>query len=218
MNVSLYYDLFFAVFLILFFFIFYKKGFVGSFINVFGLVIAFLGGNYVSNSASKTIYDRLLKDRLTEYVTKNIQKIQSGISDTFSNGLIGKLFSNFIKDQSLDSDASELADRFINHSLESNCINVIRMIVFVLVFILAIILIRLLSSALEGVNELPIVGFPNQLLGGALGLVIGLVILFILCSLMSLILDIWSTSWFNKDVIEGSFLFSKLFELNPFYT
>ena len=171
MNVSLYYDLFFAVFLILFFFIFYKKGFVGSFINVFGLVIAFLGGNYVSNSASKTIYDRLLKDRLTEYVTKNIQKIQSGISDTFSNGLIGKLFSNFIKEQSLDSDASELADRF-----------------------------------------------PNQLLGGALGLVIGLVILFILCSLMSLILDIWSTSWFNKDVIEGSFLFSKLFELNPFYT
>jgi uncharacterized membrane protein required for colicin V production len=218
MSISLYYDLFFVVFLLLFFFIFYKKGFVGTFIKVFGLVIAFLAGNYLSNSLSKPIYDRFIKERLQEYVVQKILKLQSGVSDAFSNGIIGKLFGNFIKEQSLDTDAAELADRFINHSLESNCINVIRMVTFVLIFILALIILSLLSNVLEGVNELPIVGFPNQLLGGALGLIIGLVILFILCSIISLILGIWEAPWMNKEVIEGSFLFSKLFELNPFYS
>lgn len=218
MKISLYYDLAFIAFLLLFFFIFYKKGFVGTFIKVFGIVIAFLGGNYLSKLAAKPVYDRFLKERLQAYVTKKILKIQSGITENFSDGLIGKLFGNFIKGQSLDTEASELADRFINHSLESHCINAIRMVAFILIFIVAIIVLRLLSSATEGVNELPIVGFPNQLLGGALGLIIGLVIMFILCSLISLILGIWEAPWMNKEVIEESFLFSKLFELNPFYS
>ena len=77
---------------------------------------------------------------------------------------------------------------------------------------------KLLSGLLEGVNDLPLVGFPNQLLGGALGLVIGLLIMFILCSLISLILNIWQSPWMNKEVIESSFLFSRLFVLNPFYS
>ena len=217
-GIPLYYDLFLVAFLILFFIIFYKKGFVSSFVGVFGCVLAFLGGNYVSRLAATKIYDSLIKEKLTEYIAEQIVKFQSGVSDAFSDGFMGDLFGSFIKDYTASTDASELAKSFVSHSLESNMINLVRIVVFLLVFILALLLFRLLGTALEGINGLPIVGFPNQLLGGAMGLIIGLTIMFILCSLISLILGLWQSPWMNKEVIEQSFLFSKLFELNPFYT
>ena len=218
MTVSLVYDLVFVAFLVLFFFIFYKKGFVSSFVNVFGFVIAFILGGYGSNVASKAIYERFIKTKLTEYVVGGIEKIQAGLESAFSNKFIDKLFGSFIESHSLDSEAAELANDFVSYSLESNVINVLRMIIFVLIFILAVILVRFIASLLEGVNELPIVGFPNQLLGGALGLIIGLVIMFIICSIISLILGLWESDWMNTEVIESSYLFSLLFKLNPFYT
>lgn len=217
-GIPLYYDLFMVAFLILFFFIFYKKGFVASFVDVFGFVLAFLGGNYVSRMAATKIYDSMIKDKLVAYIAEQVVKFQSGVSDAFSDGFLGQLFGSFIKDQAVNTDADELARSFVSHSLESNVINLVRIVVFLLVFILAIMLFRLLGTALEGVNDLPLVGFPNQLLGGAMGLIIGLTVMFILCSLISLILGLWQSPWMNKEVIEQSFLFSKLFELNPFYS
>jgi len=217
-SVPLIYDIVFAAFLVLFFIVFYHKGFASSFVNVFGFIAAFVGGSYVSRIASKYVYDRFVKDRLTQYVTEYIQRLQAGTAEAFSDGIMGKLFGNFISENSLNSEASELADRFISTSLESGCINILRLLMFVIVFVVAALLFRLLASALENVNDIPIVGFPNQLLGGMLGLIIGLAVTFILCSLMSLILSVWHNSWFSKEVIEQSFLFSKIFELNPFYS
>ncbi len=217
-GVSLYYDIALVGFLVLFFFIFYKKGFVSSFVDVFGFVLAFLGGNYLGTIASKKIYDSVIKTRLITYVTEQISKIQSGAIQKFENSFFAKLFSSFIQGNALDSDASGIAESFVSHSLEGNCINIIRVVVFVVTFALAVMLFKMLGGLLEGVNDLPIVGFPNQLLGGAMGLIIGLAIAFILCSLISLILGVWQSDWLNKEVIESSYLFSKLFELNPFYS
>ena len=218
MSIPLYYDIALVAFLLIFFFVFYKKGFVSSFIGIFGLVISVFAGNYLSILAAKKIYDLLIKDRLILYVTEQIGKIQSGVEKTLNMGLLGKLFGTFMQDHSLDTDASELASTFIKHSLEGGCINMVRILVFLIVVVVAMLLLKLLSGLLEGVNDLPLVGFPNQLLGGALGLVIGLLIMFILCSLISLILNIWQSPWMNKEVIESSFLFSRLFVLNPFYS
>lgn len=217
-GIPLYYDLFMIAFLILFFFIFYKKGFVASFVDVFGFVFAYLGGSYVSRLAATKIYDSMIKDKLVAYIAEQITKFQAGVSDAFSDGFLGTLFGTFINDHSVNTAAPELAENFVKHSLEGNVINLVRIVVFLLVFIIAIMLFKLLGNALEGVNGLPIVGFPNQVLGGAMGLIIGLTIMFILCSLISLILGLWQSPWMNKEVIEQSLLFSKLFELNPFYS
>ncbi len=218
LGIPLCYDLFLVAMLILFFFIFYKKGFVSSVVDVFGFVLAYLGGSYVSRLAATKIYDSLIKEKLTAYITEQVIKFQTGMSDVLSEGFLGKLFGSFIAEHSASANASELAEKFVSSSLEGNLINLVRIVVFLLVFILAILLFRLLGNVLEGVNELPLVGFPNQLLGGAMGLIIGLTIMFILCSLISLILGLWQSPWMNKEVIEQSFLFSKLFELNPFYS
>ena len=217
-SVSTYYDVILVAFLLLFFFVFYKKGFVSSFIGIFGVVISIFCGNYLSVLAAKKIYDLLIRDRLVLYVTEQIGKIQSGVEETLNMGLLGKLFGTFMESHSLDADPSDLAKTFISNSLESGCINMVRVLVFLVVVVIAMLLLKMLSGMLEGVNDLPLVGFPNQLLGGALGLVIGLLIMFILCSLISLILNIWQSSWLNKEVIESSFLFSRLFVLNPFYS
>ncbi|MBP0968598.1 MAG: CvpA family protein [Oscillospiraceae bacterium] len=217
-GIPLYYDIVLVAVLFLFFFIFYKRGFVASIVDVFGVVFAFLCGNYLSVRAARKIYDSLIKDRILAYVTEQIVNIQSGLEETLSKGLIGKLFTNFIENRSLDTEASTLAESFVSNSLESGCINIVRVAVFLVVFVLSILVFKLLGGALQGINDLPLVGFPNQLLGGAVGLIIGLLLMFILCSLISLILNVWHTSWLNKEVIESSFLFSRLFKLNPFYS
>lgn len=217
-GIPLYYDIALVGFLILFFFIFYKKGFVASFINVFGFVLAFLGGNYLSTIAARKIYDNLIKARLVEYLADQIRQLQSGVIQKFESGLFANLFSTYIRDHALDSDPSNIAESFVSHSIEGGCINIVRIVVFVVIFVLAILIFRMLSGLLEGVNDLPLVGFPNQVLGGAMGLIIGIAIVFILCSFISLILGVWHSDWLNKEVIESSCLFSKLFELNPFYS
>ena len=62
----------------------------------------------------------------------------------------------------------------------------INIIAFILTFIVVTVIIRAVVFALDIVSELPVIGFFNHLAGGALGIGIALIIVWILFMIVTL--------------------------------
>lgn len=91
---------------------------------------------------------------------------------------------------------------------------IINLISFLVTFLIAIILVKALMVAVHIIGELPVLGTVNHLAGGALGLVLGLIIVWV----GFLILALAYSTDFGKvcfEMIEDSSILTFLYEHNP---
>lgn len=92
----------------------------------------------------------------------------------------------------------------------------VRTILFIIIFFLLLIILSVIIKATSIVNKLPIIGNLNSLLGGVLGLIEGLVVVFIIVILVHMTTAVTNNSliFLNDMTINNSFAFSWVYNFS----
>ena len=90
-------------------------------------------------------------------------------------------------------------------------------ILFLLLLILLGFLVRYLARLFRFVNDIPLLGPINCILGGVVGLIRGFLVLFVLAVFVDFLCSITNNSWevLNQSIIQRTFLYQYLVQFNP---
>ena len=89
-------------------------------------------------------------------------------------------------------------------------------LLFLLLFAACMVLVHCLAKVLRGVERLPVIGTVNGLLGGVMGALEALVVLFVAAVAVRLLLDATGGfSWLNASIIDETYLFRHFYYFDP---
>ena len=119
----------------------------------------------------------------------------------------------------LTGSAPELAEQVVNQVIAPLLTPIIAIVVFFVAFALCKVIVGFVVEVLTNFNRIPILGSVNKLLGFAMGLLAGVVDLYlILCAVWAIIVVTGgSIPWLNQQVLGESIGFSLFGQFNPFY-
>ena len=94
-----------------------------------------------------------------------------------------------------------------------------RVITTVVIFVLLQLLVRLVANALDAIFRLPILHQVNSLLGGILGLLKGVLLVFVFCAILQLTLPLIAAKYPNitKQKVSESRIYQYVYVNNPIY-
>lgn len=108
-----------------------------------------------------------------------------------------------------------VCENFFAENLNSLTYIVARILVFVILFIVFSILLKIVSKLLSALlDKIPLVGTANSVLGGALGLIKAIIIVYVICTVCYIV--VMSDNAGNlKEIISDSYIYQFLIENNP---
>lgn len=200
-----------------------RKGFLRTVIQMVAYVAIILAASFFSRAAAPVVYDRVVEPMITQRQEAPrepggadlISYGRAGLLSALDDGL-GALESGLDSVKELLPDefdpqalADGLVDELADATLRPLMISAIGMIGFVLLFSILSIVANILLSTLGIVNHLPVVGPINALLGGAVGILEGLLLVWVFAFLLRGLLGIYPEGWwiFRADTIGHTFLF-----------
>lgn len=177
----------------------YRRGLARTLLNLAAVIVASAVGSFLSNQLAQAIYDGFFKqtiinnlqtgitDRGVEAVTStSLQYAPSWITGMLDTVL--KMFGMSINDvQSsieISKDTSLSIAQQIEQPIGQVSVSVISLILMAVLFTVLMILLKMLIRHLVKVFDLPVITTVNRILGGALGLVEGLVLVLVLVNIM----------------------------------
>ena len=190
MSISLIFDIAIAAILLLSLIISGSRGFVRSLLSVVILVAALLGSSIVAN---------VLADPVTEWVTPRVeQSILDRLTDGHSEEAVSAAAAsdNAALSQLVDFDAiTGIAKKAMDSAVEAgkNMLegavagmirSLVYAILFLLSFLLLTLLLKLITSPLHLAARAPVLSTLNRLAGAALGLCIGVLVMFAAASVV----------------------------------
>ena len=190
MSISLIFDIAIAAILLLSLIIGGSRGFVRSLLSVVILVAALLGSSIVANE---------LADPVTEWVTPRVeQSILDRLTDGHSEEAVSAAAAsdNAALRQLVDFDAiTGIAKKAMDSAVEAgkNMLegavagmirSLVYAILFLLSFLLLTLLLKLITSPLHLAARAPVLSTLNRLAGAALGLCIGVLVMFAAASVV----------------------------------
>lgn len=100
--------------------------------------------------------------------------------------------------------------------IEPNCILVIRTLVFVIIFILVNLALRIVAAAAQLIGKIPVLGKVNAFLGLVLGIVEGLLAVFVVCLVTRMIVSLCGANsiLFNQTAINSTVLFKTFYNFD----
>jgi uncharacterized membrane protein required for colicin V production len=186
-------DFVLLAFLVLFFFFGYRKGFFRSILSFFGLLVISLVVPNISSSASKKVY----KDFIEKKVLCITEKVLGSDSEKVYKKQLDKALRNLdpISSSILKrSDACNI-EAFIANKSNKDAVNnivkekALRYIDFLLTLIISLVLMVVFKILLKrfSLRNLPVIGGIDAVLGGTLGVLECLVLIFAFFYVFSLI-------------------------------
>ena len=199
-----------------------RRGLIVSLLSTVRFIIGVPLSFYVSESYSRQVYDSFVKEiaynkvaeRLAE--SESVNSIISGVEE-FTSSLPG-LFS-----QSIDTSAfkgfslDEISRRITDSIVEPIAVIIIKVLLFIitfLVFFLVAGLVILLIKKLRKRNKTPLKR-TSTVLGGVLGLLKALTLLFALSTILSYICDIIPQDNLFARQVNSSFVLNFINSYNP---
>lgn len=171
----------------------YHNGFIKTVFSIcavfIAIVVASLGNNVLSGilQDNKTIYETI-NNKVTETMQIDTEAKTASEQQSYIDSLpvpqkikdaLGENNNNKIYEL---MDANKFED-YISGYLTGV---ILKAISFVLLFVVTLILVRVLASALDIVSKLPVLNSINKLGGVAVGLLHGLVVLWVLCVVLTI--------------------------------
>jgi len=180
----------------------YKKGFISSMIKVGAFILALVLAFWLSSVFAPVVYDNFVKDSIVEKVNSKYDE------DT---GLIAKLVVKKMTEE------GKTPGNYAESAIRESTTSTIRSLLFVGLYLALYVALRLVSKMLKGVNKIPLVGGLNKFLGGAMGLVVGVLVVYIAVSVLAIfIISPSSNGLFGVDTAEQSLLFSLFYKNSLF--
>ncbi len=173
-----------------------KKGFVASFLDTFSIVISSFVSYKLSPVVADSMYNMFIRDLVRTEFRQALDEMASNLSvGEKVSGMINALPETALKlASSMGIDVNNFSSSLVSSVNTTNealidqvadtlaydiMISLTKIVVFVILFILATLLIRFISSFFSNnLEKLPIIGGIDTLIGGVLGVVKAVVIIF----------------------------------------
>lgn len=206
----------------------WHKGLILSLCGLVVVILSLVGANFIADTAAPPVA-KALQPKLAEVIEENVNSyIASHYDDLVPSDTPNAITVNpwdalremgGIYAWCADSveDAINQLDRRLDFSemlsIAANRVaeRLAHRILFAVAFVVLFVLLTLLLHALDLVAKLPGLHFCNGLGGGLIGLVKGVLVLFVVVT----VLGISSRSLFSPDVVEKTYLCKFLVEFNP---
>lgn len=222
------YDLVILAILALFLWRGWRKGLILSLCGLVVVILSLVGANFIADTAAPPVA-KALQPKLAEAIEENVSDYMATHYDDIvpsdapagtevnpwdalrEMGGIYAWCADSVEDAisqfSRNLDLSEMYAIAANRVAERLAHHILFAVAFVVLFVL----LTLLLHALDLVAKLPGLKFCNGLGGGLIGLVKGVLVLFVVVT----VLGISSRSLFSPEVVEKTYLCKFLVQFNP---
>lgn len=208
-----------------------RKGFVSTLLDTFSTAIAAIGSYILCSPLSEWIYSTLVRDLVRTRFLRVLDDANSGLSlyDKVTAMIDGlpPAAVNLAEAVGMDMNTlansvfvtgshtnEQLADLVVDKIGYDIMITIIQVLCFIALFIVFALLVRFISKFFENVNKIPFIGKINSLLGGVIGVVKAVIVLFFVCTIVFFII---SASENNAlvEAINNSRIYNFVIENNP---
>ena len=201
-----------------------RKGFLAGLIQFAGNLASLAGAVVLSQWAAPQIFEKFLRPGCVSQVEQTIQETGGVDLEALIEKYAGFLPESFRQSltQSVqglaDSQAPGLADKIVSQVLEPLTTPMISIVLFFVALALFRLVVGFLVAVLRGANRIPVLGGVNRTMGFGLGLLAGLVDVYIvLCVLFAVMtLTAGQLTWLNQEVLADSWCLRIFNDINPF--
>ncbi len=225
MDAAIVFDLALLVILLVVAFGYASKGFAAALVQFVGNLASLIGALVLSQQVAPVLFAQFFKngfvtsieDTLAAGGQANVQELV----ERYAGFLPDDLKQNIIDSSAslLEGGAPELATRVVQQVIEPLLTPIIAVVIFFVAFALCKLLVGFVVAVLTNFNRIPLVGGVNKLLGFCMGLLAGVVDLYlILCAVWAVILITGgSLEFLNDAALSGSLAYRIFGQFNPFY-
>ena len=209
----------------------YKKGFLSTIIDTFAVAISAVLSSKLFEPVAEGEYNLFVRNLVETRFTRALDEVASTLSvadkvNAMIEGLpqsavklaelMGVNFNSLSLSMASGGGLSEealidLAVEKIGHPI---MINVTEVVVFIILFIVLTIVLRFLATLFKKANDIPLLGKLNASLGGVIGVVKAVAIIFVACTAFYFIAGM-SGAGPVIDAINNSKIYAVIIENNP---
>ena len=201
------------------------KGFAAALMQFAGNLASLLGASIFSQNIAPVLFTNFFENNFTTSIEKTLadggQLQLDQLVEKYAGFLPVEIQKSIAQSAGgvLTGNAPELAEQVVNQVIAPLLTPIIAIVVFFVAFALCKVIVGFVVAVLTNFNRIPILGSVNKLLGFAMGLLAGVVDLYlILCAVWAIIVITGgSIPWLNQEVLGESIGFSLFGQFNPFY-
>lgn len=225
MNAAIVFDLVMLALLLVVAFAYARRGFAAGLVQFVGNLASLIGALVLSHQASPLLFEKFfqngfvtsIQNTLTAEGTVNIQSTIEKYAGFLPESIKESLTAS--ASGLLDSGAPDLAVKLVDEVIAPLLTPIIAIVLFFVAFALCRLLVGLLVAVLTNVNRIPVMGSVNRFFGFLMGLLAGVVDLYlVLCAVWAVIVITGgSIGFLNDQALAGSITYSLFGRFNPFY-
>ncbi len=192
-------DIILVALIVLIAFIGSKRGFVLTVFDLFSGIASFIIARFTAPHAAVFIYDNFAKSTVTAFLEQKYNDVGNAMTDAVGSvfGFLPEGMLTYAEKSGI-LDASAISQDVLSKittvaELEANIARpvvtaVINIVCFAVIAFIALILLRIAGGFLSGIiSKIKIVGKLNSLLGGIFGVLKGVVYVFIIAVILSIV-------------------------------
>lgn len=225
MNAAIVFDLVMLALLLVVAFAYARRGFAAGLVQFVGNLASLIGALVLSHQASPLLFEKFfqngfvtsIQNTLTAEGTVNIQSTIEKYAGFLPESIKESLTAS--ASGLLDSGAPDMAVKLVDEVIAPLLTPIIAIVLFFVAFALCRLLVGLLVAVLTNVNRIPVMGSVNRFFGFLMGLLAGVVDLYlVLCAVWAIIVITGgSIGFLNDQALAGSITYSLFGRFNPFY-
>ncbi len=225
MNAAIVFDLVMLALLLVVAFAYARRGFAAGLVQFVGNLASLIGALVLSHQASPLLFEKFFQNGFVTSIqntisaegTVNVQQIIEKYAGFLPAGVKENL--NETASLLVDSSTANLAARLVDEVIAPLLTPIIAIVLFFVAFALCRLLVGLLVAVLTNVNRIPVMGSVNRFFGFLMGLLAGVVDLYlVLCAVWAVIVITGgSIGFLNDQALAGSITYSLFGRFNPFY-
>ena len=225
MNAAIVFDLVMLALLLVVAFAYARRGFAAGLVQFVGNLASLIGALVLSHQAAPLLFAKFfqngcvtsIQNTLTAEGTVNIQSTIEKYAGFLPESIKESLTASAAG--LLDSGAPDMAVKLVDEVIAPLLTPIIAIVLFFVAFALCRLLVGLLVAVLTNVNRIPVMGSVNRFFGFLMGLLAGVVDLYlVLCAVWAVIVITGgSIGFLNDQALAGSITYSLFGRFNPFY-
>lgn len=225
MNAAIVFDLVMLALLLVVAFAYARRGFAAGLVQFVGNLASLIGALVLSHQASPLLFEKFFQNGFVTSIQNTLAaegtvNIQSTI-EKYAGFLPESIKESLTASAAglLDSGAPDLAVKLVDEVIAPLLTPIIAIVLFFVAFALCRLLVGLLVAVLTNVNRIPVMGSVNRFFGFLMGLLAGVVDLYlVLCAVWAVIVITGgSIGFLNDQALAGSITYSLFGRFNPFY-
>ena len=148
---------------------------------------------------------------------ENLEQVIEELPSVLTNALSFEWDEVSLRLEGIGSSAMGLAEVFTDSIIAPSVVGLIRWVIFLLLFSLMLFVVHVFSKLLRELRRLPVIGTANSLLGGVVGFVEVILLVFAFTTALHLFFALTndSVSWLCSDTVRATNILSKLYRYNP---